>query len=263
MQEIISVSGYEAVIFIEDKLMTRNPLPDRIQAIDFIKGFDIILMVLFNYSITLDYFKLIKIPSGYLYHYLLPISIASIFIFMSGVTAYVSYEKHKEKITRRYFIRGMKLLFFAFLITLFSYVFVRPNTIFFGILHFFAVASFLIPIFIKYHNLNLIAGFLIILSGVYLQQQTFNSPYLLWVGFVPVNFSTFDYFPLIPYLGVILLGIYFSRYIVKKIAGIKFNSGFPKIFMFLGKHSLFIYLIHQPVLILLLIVSGFKLEFAS
>lgn len=241
--------------------MLKNPLPDRIQAIDFIKGIDIILMVLFNYSITLDYFKLIKIPSGYLYHYLLPISIASIFIFISGVTAYISYEKHKEKRTRRYFIRGMKLLFFAFLITLFTYVFVRPNTIYFGILHFFAVASFLIPIFIKYHKPNLIAGFSIILSGVYLQQQTFNFPYLLWVGFIPVNFSTFDYFPLLPWLGVILLGIYFSRYIVKIIEGIKFTGGFSKIFMFLGKHSLFVYLIHQPVLILLLMASGFKLSF--
>ncbi len=243
--------------------MLENPLPDRIQAIDFIKGIDIILMVLFNYSISLDYFKLIKIPSGYLYHSLLPISIASIFIFMSGVTAYVSYGKHREKLTRKYFIRGMRLLFFAFLITLFTYVFVRPNTIFFGILHFFAVASFIIPIFIKYHKFNLIAGFSIILSGIYLQQRTFNYPYLLWVGFVPENFSTFDYFPLIPWLGVILLGIYFSGYIVKKTADIKFSSGFPKIFMFLGKLSLFVYLIHQPVLILLLIASGFKLEFAS
>ncbi|PWB54767.1 MAG: hypothetical protein C3F06_03970 [Candidatus Methanoperedenaceae archaeon] len=242
--------------------MLKNPEKNRIQAIDLIKGIDIILMVLFNYSITLDFFKLIEIPSGYLYHYILPISIASIFIFMSGVTAHVSYEKHNEKLTRRYLIRGMKLLFLAFLITLFTYVFVRPNTIFFGILHFFAVASFLIPIFIKYHKLNLIAGLSIIISGIYLQQRTFNYPYLLWVGFVPENFSTFDYFPLIPWLGVVLLGIYYSGYIVKKIEGITFMGEFSKIFMFLGKHSLFIYLIHQPVLILLLIASGFKLEFA-
>jgi uncharacterized membrane protein len=258
------VSGYEAVIFMEDTLMLKNPLSeqDRIQAIDFIKGIDIVFMVLFNYSITLDYFKLIEIPSGYLYHYILPISIASIFIFMSGVTAYVSYEKHKEQLIRKYFIRGMKLLFFAILITLFTYVFVRPNTIFFGILHFFAVTSFLIPIFIKYNKLNLIAGLSVILSGVYLQQRTFNYPYLLWVGFIPENFSTFDYFPLIPYLGIILLGIYYSGYIVKKIEGIKFTGGFPEIFMFLGKHSLSVYLIHQPLLILLLMASGFKLFFS-
>ena len=55
---------------------------DRIQAIDLVKGIDIIFMVLFNYSITLDYFNLIIIPSNYLYRSILPISIASIFIFI-------------------------------------------------------------------------------------------------------------------------------------------------------------------------------------
>jgi len=241
--------------------MLKNPIlnKDRIQAIDFIKGIDIVFMVLFNYSITLDYFNLIQIPSDYLYRYMLPISIASIFIFMSGISAHLSFEKHKEKLTQRYFIRGMKLLFFAILITLFTYVFVPGKTIYFGILHFFAVASFIIPVFIKYTRLNLIAGLSIILSGVHLQQQTFNFSYLLWLGFVPENFSTFDYFPLIPWLGVILLGVYFSRYIVVKTANIKFNSGFSSVLKFLGKHSLTVYLIHQPLLIMLLIVFGFKL----
>jgi len=241
--------------------MLKNPIlnKDRIQAIDFIKGIDIVFMVLFNYSITLDYFNLIQIPSDYLYRYMLPISIASIFIFMSGISAHLSFEKHKEKLTQRYFIRGMKLLFFAILITLFTYVFVPGKTIYFGILHFFAVASFIIPVFIKYTRLNLIAGLSIILSGVYLQQQTFNFSYLLWLGFVPENFSTFDYFPLIPWLGVILLGVYFSRYIVVKTANIKFESGFSSVLKFLGKHSLTVYLIHQPLLIMLLIVFGFKL----
>lgn len=241
--------------------MLKNSLleQDRIQAIDLIKGIDVILMVLFNYSITLDYFNLIRIPSGYLYNYILPISIASIFIFMSGISAHLSFEKYKEKLTRKYFIRGMKLLFFAILITLFTYVFVPGKTIFFGILHFFAVASFLIPMFIKYNKLNLIAGLSIIISGVYLQQQTFNFSYLLWLGFVPENLSTFDYFPLIPWLGVILLGVYYSRYVVVKTADIKFKSKFSSIFKFLGKHSLTVYLIHQPLLILLLIAFGFKL----
>ena len=232
---------------------------DRIQAIDFIKGIDIVFMVLFNYSITLDYFNLIRIPSDYLYRNILPISIASIFIFMSGISAHLSFEKNKEKLTRKYFIRGMKLLFFAILITLFTYIFVPGKTIFFGILHFFAVTSFLIPMFMKYTKLNLIAGLLIILSGVFLQQQTFNFSYLLWLGLIPENLSTFDYFPLIPWLGVILLGVYNSGYIVVKIANIKFNSGFSSLFKFLGKHSLTVYLIHQPLLILLLIAFRFKL----
>ncbi|MFA4956394.1 MAG: heparan-alpha-glucosaminide N-acetyltransferase [Candidatus Methanoperedens sp.] len=231
---------------------------ERIQAIDLIKGIDIVFMVLFNYSVTLDYFRLIPIPSNYLYRYIFPISIASIFIFMSGVTSYISYEKHKEKLTRKYFTRGIKLLFFATLITLFSSVFVPQYTIFFGILHFFAVSSFLIPFFIKYNKLNLIAGVSIILSGVYLQQQTFNFSYLSWLGFIPETLSTFDYFPLIPWFGVMLLGVYYGRYIIEKTVNIRFKGKNSSIFTFLGKHSLTVYLVHQPALILLLIAFGYE-----
>jgi len=241
--------------------MSKNPplKKNRIQAIDLIRGIDIVLMVLFNYSVTLDYFNLIQTPPDYLYHYILPSSIASVFIFMSGVVAYINYEKHKERLTGKYFLRGVKLLFFAILITLFTYVFVPQYTIFFGILHFFAITSFLIPVFLKYNKLNLIAGLSIIISGIYLQQQTFDFSYLFWLGFIPESFSTFDYFPLIPWLGVILLGIYYGRYFVEKTANIKFNSKYSNIFIFLGRNSLTVYLIHQPLLILLLIAAGFKL----
>lgn len=241
--------------------VSSNPLleHDRIRIIDLVKGIDIIFMVLFNYSITFDYFDLIRIPSNYLYRFIFPATIASIFIFMSGISAYLSYEKQHDRFALKYFKRGVKLLFFAILITIFTYVFVPGNTIFFGILHFFAFASFFIPIFIKYKKLNLVAGFSIILSGIYLQQMTFDFSYLSWLGFVPKGLSTFDYFPLIPWMGVILLGIYYSRYFVKKAAGIRFNNGISHLFEFLGRNSLTVYLVHQPILILILIVFGFKL----
>jgi uncharacterized membrane protein len=178
---------------------------------------------------------------------------------MSGVTSYVNYEKHKEKLTRKYFMRGIKLLFFAALITLFTYFFVPQYTIFFGILHFFAVSSFLIPFFIKYNKLNLIVGLSIILSGIYLQQQTFNFSSLSWLGFVPQTLSTFDYFPMIPWFGVLLLGVYYGKYIIDRTANIWFKGKISSVLTFMGKHSLTIYLVHQPALILLLIALGFKL----
>ncbi len=209
-------------------------------------------MILFNYSITLDYFNLIQIPSSYLYRVLLPGSIASIFIFLSGVSAYAGHLKHKEKFAGRYFKRGLKLLFFSFLITMFTYLFVPQYTVIFGILHFFGVTSFFIPVFIKYNKFNLVAGVSIFLTGIYLQQQTFNFSYLLWLGFVPRNFSTFDYFPLIPWAGIMMLGIYYGGYTVDKLKKIKFEGKFADASAFLGRHSLTIYLIHQPVLILLL-----------
>lgn len=231
---------------------------ERIQAIDLIRGVDIILMVLFNYSVTLNYFGLIYLSSSYLYWFIFPRSIASIFIFLSGVVAYISYEKSKN-FNKRYFVRGLKLLLFAFLITLFTYILVPERTIYFGILHFFAVSSFLVPFFIKYSKLNLIAGVSIILSGLYLQRTEFDFPYLLWLGLIPENFSTFDYFPLIPWLGVLLLGAYSGKYITRR-ANRRFKSKLAGIFISLGKNSLTVYLIHQPVLVFLLIIMGFKLD---
>ncbi len=235
-----------------------NPKGGRIQTIDLIRGVDIVLMVLFNYSVTLSYFRLISMPGSFLYSFVFPRAIAAIFIFVSGVAAFVSFEKNKENFTKRYFKRGGKLLVFAGFITLFTYIFVPQGTVFFGILHFFAATSFLVPFFIRYNKLNLAGGLLIILCGFYLQLNQFDFSYLFWLGFMPKNFFTFDYFPLIPWLGVLMLGIYSGKYIVRRIAEIKFESRYAAPFMFLGKNSLTVYLFHQPVLIILLIALGFN-----
>ncbi len=230
--------------------MTRN------QAIDLIRGIDLILMVLFNYSVTLGYFGLIQKPSDLIYSFVFPRVIAGIFIFISGIAAYISYRSDGKNFRKKYFMRGIKLLIFAALITLFTHIFVPEGTVFFGILHFFAVSSFLVPFFIKYEILNMIAGSLIILSGVYLNGFDFHYPLLL--VFVPVNFSTFDYFPLVPWLGALMLGAYSGKYVADKTEGIRFENKLAGIFEFLGKNSLTIYLIHQPVLVILLMLSGFK-----
>ncbi|SNQ60017.1 DUF1624 domain-containing protein [Candidatus Methanoperedens nitratireducens] len=232
---------------------------DRIQAIDLVRGVDIILMVLFNYSVTLSYFGIIQAQPNFLYWRIFPISIASIFIFLSGAAARISFENHKEGFGKRYFTRGLKLLIFAAFVTMFTSIFVPERIIYFGILHFFAASSFLVPLFIKYNRLNLVAGLSIAASGFYLQQSEFNFPYLFWLGFIPRGFSTFDYFPLIPWLGVLLLGVYSGEYIAGKTANIRFGNRLAGKFMFLGKKSLTVYLVHQPILIILLLATGFKL----
>ncbi|MDP2844898.1 MAG: heparan-alpha-glucosaminide N-acetyltransferase, partial [Candidatus Methanoperedens sp.] len=163
---------------------------ERIQTIDIIRGVDIVLMILFNYSVTLSYFRIINMPPDFIYSFVFPRAIAFVFIFISGAAAYVGFENHRENFSKRYFIRGVKLIVFAILITLFTYIFVPAGTVYFGILHFFAISSFLVPFFIKYNKLNLVAGLLIALPGFYLQLTEFDFSYLFWLGFTPENFST-------------------------------------------------------------------------
>ncbi len=242
------------------KLHKLQPLlmHERIQTIDIIRGVDIVLMILFNYSVTLSYFRLINTPSDFLYWFVFPRAIASVFIFISVVAAYASLENNKENFSKRYFIRGVKLLLFAIFITLFTHIFVPEGTVYFGILHFFAISSFFVPFFIKYNKLNLVAGLLITIAGSFLQLTQFDFSYLFWLGFMPKNFYTFDYFPLIPWLGVLMLGVHSGRYIVERTVNLKFESRFAAAFMFLGKNSLIIYLIHQPLLVFFLILLDSK-----
>ncbi len=229
----------------------------RVQTIDFIKGVDIVFMIIFNYSVTLSYFGLIHIQPD-LFYRSFPLVIASIFIFMSGSTAYASYENNRENFGGRYLFRGAKLSVFATFITIFTKMFVPDGTVYFGILHFFAISSFLMPIFIKYNKFNSIAGVLIILSGIYLQMKEFSFTHLLWLGFIPENFTTFDYFPLIPWIGVLLLGIFFGKSIIDRTCHMEFKSAMAGAFTFLGKKSLTIYLIHQPILIFFLMLMGIR-----
>jgi len=230
----------------------------RVQLIDFIRGMDILPMVLYNYLVSLDFLGIIHIPPSFIFWFTLPCLIAGTFILLSGISAFLSYRREKRHFMRRYFLRGFKLLIFATLITLFTYVFVRQGTIFFGILHFFAFSSFLVPFLIKYRKFNLVAGLIIITLGLCLQFTTIDFYQLLWLGFIPENFTTLDYFPILPWLGVLMIGIYIGKETANEISKIKIKSRFGKILTFLGRNSLTIYLIHLPILILLLIALGFR-----
>jgi uncharacterized membrane protein len=229
----------------------------RIFAIDFIRGFAIVLMIFFNYSVTLGYFGLIQFPSNFLYWFIFPRIIAGIFIFVSGVAAYVSYKNSREVFSKKYFLRGLKLLVFALAITFFTYYFVPQGTIIFGILHFFAFTSFLLPLFVSNRRINLLVGLLFILIGFYLQFLNLGFSSIFWL--FPQNFFTFDYFPLLPWIGVLMLGIYCGKKIAEKTVKFHIKGLSGRFVTFLGKNSLTIYLIHQPLFILVLIVLGYRL----
>lgn len=233
----------------------------RILGLDVLKGFAIILMVIFNYSVTLAYFGLLNLTSNFLYWFVFPRFIAGIFVFVSGAAAFTSFKSSKKNFAKKYFSRGLKLLLFAALITVFTYIFTPQGTILFGILHFFAFSSFLLPFFVNSKRFNLIAGILITFLGFYLQFTYFGFSFLFWLGLMPYNFFTFDYFPLLPWVGVLMLGVYFSNSVVKKLQKMNFHSRFTSSVSFLGRHSLEIYLVHQPVLILILLALGYKLFF--
>ena len=160
---------------------------------------------------------------------------------------------------------GLKILALATALSLVTAVFDRITgseiCIKFGILHFLAFAMI-----ISYVSKKLPFPVLILLAaasyalGKYFLSIYVNSPFLFPLGLRTVLFFSGDYYPLFPNLCYIFLGNAAGKMVYKEK-----NSLFKKqvrIFEplnFLGRHTLVLYFVHQPILILvLLIISMFS-----
>jgi uncharacterized membrane protein len=133
--------------------------------------------------------------------------------------------------------------------------------ILFGVLHFVGVSIVLAYPFLRLRTFNLFAGSIFILIGIYLQGLTFNFPWLLWLGFVPYNFYTLDYFPIFPWFGLVLIGIFLgNKFYQDGKRGFKLpdlsGSFIVDLLGTLGRNSLAIYLVHQPIIVATLFLLG-------
>jgi len=81
----------------------------------------------------------------------------------------------------------------------------------------------------------------------------FDRRALGWIGFMAAKPVTEDYVPLFPWMGVLFLGIALGHLLVRTdFRAIMSLAPLPRWLAFLGRHSLAIYLLHQPLLFALL-----------
>ena len=232
---------------------------DRFWEIDFLRGFAIILMIFFHILYDLNFFSItnFRIYSGIIL-YIARLS-ASIFVVLAGISLSISYSKSKNwlktnDIILKFIKRGLKILFLGMIISVITWFYIPRGFVVFGILHFIGTSIILSLIFIRYRVINIIFGLFFIIVGFYLKSLTFDFNILIPLGFIPNNFWTIDYFPLFPWFGIFLIGISIGNIIYpdfKRKYEIKDLSKklLVKSFCFLGRNSLLIYFLHQPIII--------------
>lgn len=239
--------------------MIRKTANGRLWEIDFLRGIAIILMILFHFIYDLNHFSVIyyKLWIGP-FAYAASIT-ASVFVVLVGVSLTISFNKKKNTtllsdIRIQFVKRGLKLFGFGLLITVVSWLVIPERFVIFGILHCIGVCIILSIPFITFTRLNLILGGLIIGIGLSLRLFTFSFNFLIPLGFLPPKYFTIDYFPLLPWFGVVLLGIALGNFaypegkrryhlIDKSIHTV------PEKICYIGRNSLPIYFLHQPILI--------------
>ena len=240
----------------------------RFWEIDFLRGIAIFMMIIFHVVFDIDYFRNYNLVLPYNFWWYFARATATLFLTLVGISLTLSYsrmrisrDKKFERIYIKYLKRGLKIFSWGLIITLITFVFLGEGTILFGILHLIGVSIIVAYPLLKFRTLNLLLGVFFILLGIWLSNFYVEHPWLIWLGLKTPNFYTFDYFPILPWFGVILIGIFLGNSFYSdykrdfKLPDLSKNAVVRPI-CFLGRYSLIIYLIHQPLLIGILYLTG-------
>ena len=125
--------------------------------------------------------------------------------------------------------------------------------IFFGILHLLGVSVILA--YLLAGTNRIILGIMIpviVVLGIKFYNMRTNNLYLIWAGIRKYKQGMCDYYPIFPYFASALLGVIFGRSFYPEGNRQNFpdlSEKFPiKFLSTMGRYSLLIYLVHQPLL---------------
>jgi uncharacterized membrane protein len=229
-----------------------TPSP-RFAALDAARGVALAAMVVFHCAFDLDSLGLAALdvgdsPGWRSFARL----IASSFLALSGVSLVIAHGRGIR--FEPYFRRLAILVGAAALVTLGTWYEMPRQFIFFGILHSIAVASLIGLAFLKAPwPVTLIAALLALAAPSLLASPGLDAPVLRWLGLGTTLPVTLDFEPVFPWLAPFLLGMAVAqlalpRFARGRLAGSRQRSALGRALAFAGRHSLAIYLIHQPVM---------------
>jgi len=223
----------------------------RLQGLDIFRGYALLMMISFHFSFDLNNFHIVTLDlkHGLFWHYYKYL-IVTMFVFSSGMSMHLANAKgiNFKKLRKRIFMLAIA----SALVTIGSYTQFPHTWIYFGILHFFLFATIFGLFFLKSPILSIVVGSAILLG------YNYSFMHMHWLFnllkgplHLPVIYTE-DLANIVPWFGVFLLGNAFAyyklEYLVFDNAFFNHNNFMNRFFSFMGKHSLLIYLLHQPIL---------------
>ncbi len=239
--------------------MSRKDVSRRIWEIDFLRGLSIILVVGYHLLYDLGAYVGIKRFLGWstdlstvawmvAQHFF-----AGLFIVLSGTSS---------TLTRSNVRRGLRLLAVSLAVTAVTYIFDPSEAVWFGILQLLAVSILIFGVaFEKARPLTCAAWGVFVLglsAALHLLKKTVTIPFdwLLPFGIHSPGYSSFDYFPLIPWFGIFLIGAALGKSVYAPRRSL-LPWRLPQTFVnAAGRHSLLIYIAHQPVILAVFYIAG-------
>lgn len=222
----------------------------RIWELDAFRGIAILAVILIHLLFDLRYF--LGLSLGYdnaVFQFVKQYG-GVVFVVLSGICVTLG---------RRSFRRGLIVFGCAMAVTLVTLAMVWLGldsgsvVVRFGVLHLLGIAMMLWPLLRRLPTWAMVAiGLPVVGLGYWFRTFYVTPEWLFPLGLTSAGFSSSDYFPLFPHLGWFLLGAALGRtaYREKRSLLPRVNAQCPPIrfFCWCGRMSLFLYLLHQPLL---------------
>jgi uncharacterized membrane protein len=228
----------------------------RIPLLDVLRGVAVLAMFAYHFAFDLNHFGVIRQDFNHDRFWLTARSlILGSFLFLSGVSLALATSGGIR--WSRYLRRIATIGACAALVSAGSYLMFPKSWIWFGVLHCIAIAGLLMPLFLPLGRWLLPVGLAIVAAGAFVAHPLFDSPALQWLGLMTRKPMAEDYVPLLPWFGVVLVGV-FAGWRIPMHFGHAERSGTGHRLRLLeaaGRHSLLLYLLHQPVFLGVLSVA--------
>ena len=218
----------------------------RIDELDSLRATALVMMLVLNFVTDLNHFGIMNTETGDQWWWMARIA-ASLFVGISGVSYFLAHRQEYD--FTKTSGRTKRLIFWAFVITIITYIFEPSAYVRFGVLHLLALASIVAFPVARKPEFALGIGLILLIIPL-----SSNSN-LVWLGLRETGFIAVDYFPLNPWLGIFFIGLALASRIYpegKPLTEIQW----PERWLWFGRNTLTIYVIHQPILIGLLILTG-------
>ena len=218
----------------------------RIDELDSLRATALVMMLVLNFVTDLNHFGIMNTETGDQWWWMARIA-ASLFVGISGVSYFLAHRQEYD--FTKTSGRTKRLIFWAFVITIITYIFEPSAYVRFGVLHLLALASIVAFPVARKPEFALGIGLILLIIPL-----SSNSN-LVWLGLRETGFLAVDYFPLNPWLGIFFIGLALASRIYpegKPLTEIQW----PEKWLWFGRNTLTIYVIHQPILIGLLVLTG-------
>ena len=221
----------------------------RLWILDTARSLALLGMILFHFTYDLQLFGLLPpgaSTSGFFWYFAR--GVAGSFLALAGMSLWLAHGQGLR--WPGFWRRWIKLAAAAAAVSLATRLAVPEAWIFFGILHAIALFSLIGLGFLRLPAaLTLATGAAILLVSPYLPGLlAWNAAPLRFLGLASTPTPTLDFEPVFPWLAPFLLGLGLAKAMAPLIPRLSQITG-PGWMAWPGRHSLPIYLLHQPLLI--------------